>query len=125
MKKLKLVFTTFLVTTLFSFGVSANGTDPISINPQLENCAEVNTVPQDVLQRFYDSYMYDEQGRFAGAYTGEIELYATMPEIITIVSNSGVTLAGTLIYEGYKPKLRGCKKNSNWICTVEGDVVDL
>lgn len=125
MKKLKLVFMTLLATTLWSFAVSANGTDPISINHPLENCAEVSTVPADVLQRFYDTFMYDEQNRFAGAYIGEIELYATLPEIKSIVINTGVTLAGTLIYEGYKPKLRGCKKNSNWICTLEGDVVDL
>lgn len=120
--------TTLLAVAFWGYGFASPCNNPKVIKTfaaQTESCSEMNTVPSDVLQRFYDTYMYDEQGRFAGAYIGEIELYATMPEIINIVTNTGGTLAGTVIYEGYKPRLRGCKKNSKWICTVEGDVVDL
>lgn len=121
-----------LVFALFSFFafIAIGNTSPI-VNSELENnrlSAFENTtvtVPSDVLQRFYDTFVYDENGKFRGAYIGEIENYATMPEIISIVDDTGVQLAGTHIYEGYKPKLRGCKQNRKWICTLEGDVVDL
>jgi len=84
------------------------------------------SIPQEVLDDFYASYIYDELGRFQGAYIGGISTYASISEIETIVSNSGVALQGTKIFEDYKPKgTRGCKAKEGWICTLEGDVVDL
>ena len=116
MKKLPLILIAFFAFAAFGNASSIIPNGLSDTNPTLTEDAVTVTVPSDVLQRFYDSFVYDENGKFRGAYTGEIENYATMPEIITIVNNSGVQLAGTVIYEGYKPKLRGCKKNDKWIC---------
>ena len=122
----KVVFLLCVSLCITALGNAANnshlGTETFRLNPP----DDLNTtVPSDVLQRFYDTFVYDEVGKFRGAYTGEIENYATMPEIIAIVTGTGVETAGVVIYEGYKPRIRGCKQNDKWICTVEGDVVDL
>jgi hypothetical protein len=86
---------------------------------------KTSEIPPTVLQNFYDSYIYDELGRFQGAYVGEIRYYATDEEIEVIISESSVQMQGTKIFVDYKPKgTRGCKANTNWICTLEGDVIN-
>lgn len=80
-------------------------------------------IPSDVLRRFYSSFIMDDKGSLRGAYIGEIDDYASLDEIKRILTSSGVISEATIIYEGYKPKgSRGCKRNSNWICTLEGEV---
>ncbi|MEO1263376.1 MAG: hypothetical protein AAFZ15_31490 [Bacteroidota bacterium] len=121
MKKLVLVLFAFSAITVF-------GNTPIPPANDLETPSPAvasDEVPAQVLTGFYNTFIFNEEGKFTGAWTGEIENYASMDEIITIVHDSGVQLAGNNIYEGYKPKLRGCKKNSKWICSIEGDVVTL
>jgi hypothetical protein len=83
-------------------------------------------VPTDVLNRFYESFIIDSQGNFLGAMVGEIRNYATMPEILTLVSNQGYAIDGNKVIDRHKPRVlsKGCKYNEDWICQFDDSIVD-
>ena len=80
-------------------------------------------IPQDVLTRFYDSFILDAHGNFLGAMVGEMKEYITLPEILQLISNAGHTVEGPKVIDKHKPRLfsGGCKYNESWICQFDID----
>ena len=101
----------------FLFSISSFATEK---PPQL-----TGDIPPDVIQRFHDSFIYDNNGKFRGAYIGEIAEYATTEEIVTIVTGTVSGVVGGNVFVGWKPVTSGCKRNSKYICRLEGDVIDI
>lgn len=119
MKKLVL-FAFFSFLTLSTFSLTA----PEMINEQPEVSTE--EIPQDVLSRFYGSFIVDSQGNFLGAMVGEMKEYVTMPEILTLISDVGYAVDGDKIIDRHKPRTfgGGCKYKENWICQFDDSIVD-
>ncbi|MEQ8910494.1 MAG: hypothetical protein RIC95_14960 [Vicingaceae bacterium] len=87
----------------------------------------VNDVPDEVMQEYKDSFIYDEDGVLVGAFIESLEDYLSSNEINDLFTSDVIsTIAdGSTdinVFQGYKPKPRGCKSNSRWICQVRGEL---
>jgi len=83
----------------------------------------LDMVPETNRENFLNSFIYDENGVFRGAEIEFLRPFLTETEIIDLVSDLGNISDRQIIFQGYKPKPRGCKQNSRWICVVYGDEV--
>ena len=87
----------------------------------------LDKVPADVKEDFVESLVYEE-GLFRGAETAYLKPYLTKEEIDEVIqsyirADAGGVALKRYIYEGRKPKTRGCKTNPRWICTISADEV--
>lgn len=119
--KLLILIPMFMVFSVSLFSVNNTGEQLEEIK-QMQHSDEI---PRDVLNRFYNSFIFDETNNFRGAFIGEMLNYTNYSEIERLIYESGAISSITKIFEGYKPKLKGCKRNSDWVCTLEGELVDL
>lgn len=85
-----------------------------------------NSIPQSAIDAFQASFVY-EDGYFRGARVDMLRPYLTDAEIVDLVKaeiNYPPAIGGVSVWERFKPKPRGCKSNSNWICII-ADVDDV
>ncbi len=87
--------------------------------------ALLQKVPLGDRQAFLESLVYEEN-LFRGAEVAYLEPHLTKEEIGQVIqeliqADAGGVEAIRRIYEGYKPKPRGCVVNKRWICVIEAD----
>ncbi len=93
----------------------------VMANDNNKNSA-LNEVPESVMQEYYQSFIYDEEGVLVGALIEPLTEYLTTTEIKDMfISDVQQTTNNAInVFTGYKPKPRGCKSNNRWICQVNG-----
>ena len=120
MKTLLLVVSLCTITSLF--GSTPTGT---AKEEGQKSIVDVNIIPPSVMEEFKASFIY-ENGYFRGAKIDMLRPYLNSAEIVDLVKNFNnyPPAVGVHVWEGYKPRPRGCRSNSNWICIISDvDVV--
>ena len=94
--------------------------------PNIENNSKIVDnliveIPQDVLSRFYSSFIIDNRGNFLGAKVNEIREYITFSEILLLISSEGYKVSELVILDRHRPRRfgGGCKFSNDWICQFE------
>lgn len=86
----------------------------------------------ETIEDFTDNLIFDDKGRVVGAMISKIKKnlddtkYKLFLNDLIQVENTNTPQTRTTdpkIFQGYKPKPRGCKKRNNWICVIYGDIV--
>lgn len=86
-----------------------------------ENRMPEDNIPREVLVRFYSSFIVSDDGVFRGAMVGEIREYLSIDDILTLISNQGVTVYKDKIIDRHRPRPKRCKYNSNWLCQFDDE----
>ncbi|MGX1024838.1 hypothetical protein [Psychroflexus sp. MBR-150] len=141
MKKIKTIF----IIMIFIFSACSENNDDLQ-NDTLDfknldfktkvfdkNLDKIYGIDSQAYARFTESLIFDDKGRVIGADISSIkkrlddsDMDSFLNDLVEYKSEVYKQLEiapDPKIFQGYKPKPRGCKRRNNWICIIYGEIV--
>lgn len=114
MKKIMTLILFMVITA--SFAIAQTNTE--GRNTEMEISEITKKVPENVMHKYEKSFVYTKNGIFEAARVDMLQPYLSNSEVLDLVKSNVPNGYESVVYEGYKPKGRGMKKNSKWISII-------